>query len=167
MNDVTADELSRRLPVDGVTDFPATRASDPVATDALAPRVVLLVEDEDAFRELLETVLRGAGYVVHAARDGRVAARLLAEHTIHIIVTDLCMPGTDGMEFLTKLRMSRCRVPIIAMSGGVATNLAGMLRAAQLLGAQRTLEKPFSLPQLTEAVREVLAASKSGGVIAP
>ena len=157
MNDVTADELSRRLPVDGVTDFPATRAIGPVATDALAPRVVLLVEDEDAFRELLETVLRGAGYVVHAARDGRVAARLLAEHTIHIIVTDLCMPGTDGMEFLTKL----------PMSGGVATNLAGMLRAAQLLGAQRTLEKPFSLPQLTEAVREVLAASKSGGVIAP
>ncbi len=140
----------------GVADAAIRR---PVETKAApAALVVLLVEDEAAFRELLESVLSAAGHTVHAAADGRAALRLLEQHRVDVIVTDLCMPGTDGMEFLMALRATRSRVPVIAMSGGVGSNMAGMLRTAELLGARRTLAKPFALPSLLEAVHAVLVA---------
>jgi two-component system, OmpR family, response regulator len=121
--------------------------------------VILLAEDEQALRELIETVLQASGYVVHAAADGRAALRLLAEHRVDLIITDLCMPGTDGMQFLMALRQARSGVPVIVMSGGVGSNMAGMLRAAQLMGARHTLAKPFALPNLVQTVREVLPAA--------
>lgn len=123
---------------------------------APAAYAILLAEDEPAFRDLLESVLRAAGYAVHAAADGRSALRLLTRHRVDLIITDLCMPGADGMEFLMALRTMRNTAPVIAMSGGVGSNMAGMLRAAQLLGARRTLAKPFALRDLVQAVRAVL-----------
>lgn len=128
----------------------------PVQTHgAPAALVILLVEDEAAFRELLESVLSAAGHAVHAAADGQAALQLLAQHRIDIIVTDLCMPGKDGMEFLMALRSKRSPVPVIAMSGGVGSNMAGLLRTAELLGASCTLAKPFALPSLLAAVAAV------------
>lgn len=131
-----------------------------IATSDPAAAVILLVEDEVAFRELLLSVLIAAGHTVHPAADGRAALRLLDQHRIDLIVTDLCMPGTDGMEFLMALRARRSGVPVIAMSGGVGSRMAGMLRTATLLGARRTLAKPFALSLLLEAVRELLAAGR-------
>ncbi len=129
----------------------------PDSGDAVAlERVIVLVEDEPAYRELLETVLITAGYLVRPAADGRAALRLLAQHRADLIVTDLCMPGADGMEFLMALHAKKNTVPVIVMSGGVGSNMAGMLRAAQLLGARRTLAKPFALPELVKAVQELL-----------
>lgn len=120
-----------------------------------APRI-LLVEDERPFRELLEVFLAGEGYVVHAAADGRQAARWLATNTAELVVTDLCMPESDGMQLVMELRKTHGNVPIIVMSGGVQGQMAGMLRAAELMGARRTLSKPFPLQELSRAVADVL-----------
>ena len=120
--------------------------------------VVLLADDEEPFRELLTSVLHSIGCHVHVAADRRAALRLLARERVDLVITDLCMPGTDGMEFLTALRTARNRVPVIVMSGGVGSNMAGMLRAAELLGARRTLAKTFPLPDFVRAVRENLPA---------
>lgn len=133
----------------------------PAAAEPKAP-VILLADDEVPFRELIEAFLLQAGYVVHAVGDGRAALRLLKQVPIDLIISDLCMPGTDGMELLTYLRISRPSPPVIVMSGGVGSNMAGMLQAAELLGARRTLAKPFPLPALAVAVREVLSAPAGG-----
>lgn len=122
------------------------------------PRV-LLVEDEQPFRELLQAYLESQGYRVSAVRDGRCGARWLESNDVDIVVTDLCMPEVDGMELLMTIRRLHPRTPVIAMSGGVGGEMVGMLRAAELLGARRTLEKPFSLHKFATAVREALASA--------
>lgn len=123
------------------------------------PRL-LLVEDEEAFRELLQTLLVAEGFAVQAVPDGRRGVEWLQDHTVDLIITDLCMPESDGMELLMKLRQLRCAVPIVVMSGGVRGDMAGMLRAARLLGTRHTLAKPFPLQHLVTAVRETLRSPR-------
>lgn len=141
------------MTVEKVTSYDPPAAPAPGA--AVAP-LILVAEDEAPIRELLQCVLEQAGYRVVAAADGRSALRLLAQQRPDVILTDLCMPETDGMEFLLELRRRGTGVPVIAMSGGVNSNMAGMLHTAELLGARRTLAKPFALPALVQAVQEVL-----------
>lgn len=117
---------------------------------------ILLVEDEPGLRELLEDYLGYRGYAVHAVADGRTAARWLAAHPVDIVVTDLCMPGTDGVELLLELKRQRRSVSVIAMSGGFDGDPEKLLRVAKLLGARRTLPKPFSLDQLLGVLDDVV-----------
>ena len=123
---------------------------------ATPSRRILLVEDERPFRELLQAFLETQGYEVHAVPDGRCGAQWLETNVADAVVTDLCMPEVDGMELLMKIRKLHRSTPVVVMSGGVSGNMVGMLRAAELLGARRTLEKPFSLQQLATALREVV-----------
>ena len=132
--------------------------ADSLEGDGARRRRILLVEDEQPFRELLQAFLESQGYDVQALRDGRCAAQWLETNTVDVVVTDLCMPEVDGMELLMTIRKMEFSTPVIAMSGGVSGQMVGMLRAAGLLGARHTLEKPFSLLQLATAVRETLAA---------
>ena len=125
---------------------------------ASLPRV-LLVEDEQPFRELLQAFLEGQGYQVQAVRDGRCGARWLESNPVDVVVTDLCMPEVDGMQLLMSIRRLHPQMPVVAMSGGVGGEMVGMLRAAKLLGARGTLEKPFSLHQFATVVREALASA--------
>ena len=142
-----------RLLRDEKSDLPATRACN-----RASPPRVLLVEDEQPFRELLQAYLESQGYHVHAVRDGRCGARWLESNSVDVVVTDLCMPEVDGMELLMTIRRLHARTPVVAMSGGVGGEMVGMLRAAELLGARRTLAKPFSLHQFATAVREARGA---------
>ena len=137
----------------------AAGATPPVRGNRRPPRV-LLVEDEDAFRELLQVYLEQEGFVVHAVRDAHEGVHWFGVNPVDVVVTDLCMPKADGMELLMALREFGGNVPIVVMSGGVRGDMAGMLRAAALLGARRTLAKPFPLHQLAVAVREALSANR-------
>lgn len=120
------------------------------------PRI-LLVEDEAPFRDLVQAYLREQGFEVRPVQDGKCGARWLREHPVDVLITDLCMPNSDGIELLMGLRKLRSRIPIIVMSGGVGGDSDAMLRAATLLGARHTLAKPFALENLGAAVREALA----------
>lgn len=137
-----------------------TAPRTPIVTPAIAPRdqrTVLLVEDEAPLRDLLAGVLRAAGFVVKTAEHGVVALNALAQSGADLIVTDLCMPDLDGMELVMQLRRKASATPVIVISGGGVSNTGDMLRAARLLGARRTLEKPFPLQELVRAAREILA----------
>lgn len=131
---------------------PASAVSPP----PVAARTLLLVEDEAPLRELLEGALKDAGFTVRTAEHGRAALTSLRQSQPDVIVTDLCMPMVDGMELVMQLRAASSTTPVIAMSGGGVGAASDMLRAARLLGARRTLEKPFPLSDLVKAVREVL-----------
>jgi DNA-binding NtrC family response regulator len=143
--------LGLRLPNGAHSDRPAVAGGN-----AKLPGRILLVEDEQPFRELLQAFLESQGYRVDAVRDGRCGARWLETNVADVIVTDLCMPEVDGMELLMTIRRVHPNIPVVVMSGGVGGQMIGMLRAAELLGARRTLEKPFSLQQLATAIRETL-----------
>ena len=65
---------------------------------------ILVVEDQDAARESLAELLRGEGYEVYEAADGTVAKDLINKHDLDVILTDLMMPGADGIEVLKHSR---------------------------------------------------------------
>jgi CheY-like chemotaxis protein len=122
---------------------------------------VLLLEDNAAYRALMTEVLTLAGFVVHAAPDGRKVAALLAAHPIDLVITDLVMPERDGIETMTDLHYSHPRLPVIAISGDVPLNMHLYLTIAEKLGASRVLAKPFRMEQLVAAAREAIAAGNS------
>ncbi len=118
---------------------------------------ILLIDDDDQLRELLGMMLTSAGHVVTTASEGAMGMKLFRANPADLVITDIVMPNQEGIETIMKLRAEFPRLGIIAMSGGVTYSPTWLAMAAKL-GANRTLAKPFTIPQLTAAVAEVLAA---------
>ena len=118
---------------------------------------ILVVDDEDGMRQLLDTALSRAGYVVRQCGDGRDVLELLKERPADLLITDLFMLETDGLETITKVRKGFPDIKIIAMSGGTRLSRQDYLPIALKLGAHRTLHKPIDLPLLLKTVQELLA----------
>jgi len=117
---------------------------------------ILIIDDDDEMRLILEHALTSAGYEVFPAADGREGMAALRTQAFDLIMTDLFMPNQEGIETITELRRQLPHVPIIAMSGG-NTNSNLMLTVARELGAVRVLEKPFDAETLFYTVENVLA----------
>lgn len=120
------------------------------------PRV-LIIDDEPEIRLLLQRVLEGAGYETAQAADGREGIALMRQQPADLMITDLMMPGQEGLETIIEIRRLFPKTKIIAMSGGGHGGVLDFLPMATQLGAARTLAKPFTHEQLLRAVREVFA----------
>ncbi len=83
--------------------------------------------------------------------------KLLAETGADLVITDIFMPGQDGIVTLRRIRKEFPGVRVIAVSGGDATGRIDLRRDAELLGAARTLRKPFAPAELRRAVEETIA----------
>ena len=117
---------------------------------------ILLVEDEEAVRDLIRTVLTEHGYDVIPAEDPRHAVQLAATYAreIHMLLTDVVMPGMSGRELANQVSQRRKGIRVLFMSGytdNVITT-GGMLEKGLAF-----LQKPFSPNSLVQKVREVLA----------
>jgi len=119
---------------------------------------VLLVDDEATVLELLKTVLELDEHEVTTARDGNAALAAMANASFDVIVTDIVMPDREGIGLIMEIQKLKPNIPIIAMSGGGRGSVTDYLEMAALLGARRTLSKPFSTQELLDAVRDVLAS---------
>jgi two-component system, chemotaxis family, chemotaxis protein CheY len=120
---------------------------------------ILIIDDEDQPRRMLQQVLTRAGYEVIEARDGNEGLQRYRATPTDIIITDILMPEKEGLETIIDLRREFPSVKIIAMSGGGRTGNLNFLDVAKRLGAQRTLEKPFDLQAMLGAVSELLQES--------
>jgi PAS domain S-box-containing protein len=116
---------------------------------------VLVVEDEEAVRELTCIVLTAEGYSVLAARNAKEAERISLNHKgeIHLLLTDMVMPGTSGRELADRINARHPGTRVLYMSGYTDTALTrgGILQQGVLF-----LQKPFSPRTLAQKVREVL-----------
>jgi DNA-binding response OmpR family regulator len=117
---------------------------------------ILIIDDEDQPRRMLQQVLIRAGYEVIEARDGNQGLQLFRASPTDLIITDILMPEKEGLETIIDLRREFPAVKIIAISGGGRTGNLNFLEVAKRLGAQRTLQKPFELQEMIAAVRELL-----------
>jgi two-component system response regulator HydG len=110
---------------------------------------ILVVDDEPSARSGLEKLLRQEGYAVHVAEDGQAALAVFAEHPADVVVTDLKMPGMDGIELCGKLRDQDAQLPVIVVTafGDVSSAISAM-RA----GADDYLTKPVDFDALTLAI---------------
>jgi PAS domain S-box-containing protein len=119
---------------------------------------ILVAEDEDGIRDSLTRTLSAAGYTVLAAPDGAAALKLAEQHPdgIHLLLTDVVMPGMLGDELVTHLHERRPTVKVLFMSGyaGDLMNRYGVLQAGVTV-----LPKPFTKAELLAGVRAIIDAT--------
>jgi two-component system, cell cycle sensor histidine kinase and response regulator CckA len=124
---------------------------------------ILLVEDDDAMRELTCKCLAAVGYNVLTAQDGEVAIRVCSRHDgpIHVLLTDVVMPGISGRQLSNSLAALRPELKVLYMSGYTADLIAdhGVLESNMAL-----LEKPFTQELLLNKLRSVLDSSLAAGM---
>ncbi|MBW2406596.1 MAG: response regulator [Deltaproteobacteria bacterium] len=125
---------------------------------------ILIIDDDRQFRTMLRKMIEKNGHDVIEAPDGREGVRLYRKSPTDLIITDLIMPEKDGIETIQELKKDFPDIKIIAVSGGGRLGPRNYLHLAKMLGAQRTLTKPIELPELLDAIKEVLAESDSGSL---
>ena len=126
---------------------------------------VMVVDDEASVRAGVARYLRTQQHDVFEASGGGEALRLAAQMQVDLVITDINMPDTDGIELIIGLAETRPGIPIIAMSGGGLVSRELLLASADLLGAVRTLPKPFELTELRDAVTVALQDAEKGGAV--
>lgn len=118
---------------------------------------ILIVDDDELFRTMLEAMLRKEGHQVLTASNGTEALARLESTSPDLIMTDILMPDGDGIELITALNQQQRGIPIIAMSGGRrAISLEFNLESAALMGVNATLPKPFTRERLRQALADAL-----------
>lgn len=117
---------------------------------------ILVIDDDETIRVLLRTILERAGYRVVDAPDGNKGIRRYQESPTDLVITDLIMPGKEGIETIRELRKKFPHVKIIAVSGGGRIGPESYLKMAKGVGALRTLRKPFDRMTLLKTVEEVM-----------
>ena len=118
---------------------------------------ILVVDDDDLIRKLVYKTLVRAGYDVVASANGEEAAKIYRQQPADLIITDLFMPEKEGMEIIMELTRDFPGVKIIAISGAGSLGTTGYLEMARMIGAARTLAKPFGQEELLATVRELLS----------
>jgi len=116
---------------------------------------IIIIDDEEDVRKVLEMALTSAGHLVLCAADGDEGLELRRAHPADLVITDLFMPKHEGIETIRELRRDFPKLPIIAMSGQSMADV--MLQIAHQLGVIEVLQKPFDVPTLRAAVDRALA----------
>ncbi|HEX4995632.1 MAG TPA: response regulator [Methylomirabilota bacterium] len=116
---------------------------------------ILVVDDEAQVRTLARDILLGAGYRVLEAEDGEQALRVAEDHpgAIHVLLTDIMMPGINGKELADRFLAARPDAKAIFMSGRAAEVISD---AGVLIPVDAFLAKPFTVERLLNKVRERL-----------
>ena len=118
---------------------------------------ILIVDDEEQIRHLIRSTFEEAGYRVLEAGNGKEALDRYRTDPTDIVVTDIIMPDQDGLECISTLRNESPDVKIIAITGGSdLIGVLGFLDVAKMLGAHRTLQKPFEMKALLDAAESAL-----------
>ena len=114
---------------------------------------ILIVEDEAKMRRLLELNLAEDGFNTLSAGDAEAGLKLLSQGTVDLIVTDLKLPGMNGLEFLQTVKRQNASLPVVVMTafGTVETAVEAMKA-----GASDYVLKPFSLSEMRMVVRKEL-----------
>lgn len=118
---------------------------------------LLIVDDEVLFTQAMASLFTHEGFEVTVANNGKEAIASLSRQLPDVIITDILMPESDGIELLFHLKSNSNKVPVIAISGGGRINAINYLKMAERFGAAVSLNKPLSFDELLLAVQSVLA----------
>jgi DNA-binding response OmpR family regulator len=114
---------------------------------------ILVVDDNPDLRDSLRLLLGRLGYEAEGARDGQQAMDIQRRKPADLLLTDIFMPGKDGIETIEAFRREWPRMKIVAMSGGGEVATRDYLGLAPDIGADAVLRKPFTLEHLQEVLR--------------
>jgi len=127
----------------------------------------IIVDDEEDIRIALKDIFTRAGFEVEVASNGNEGMNLLRRHGADLVIIDIIMPGSDGVETARNIRMEFPKTKIIVMSGGgnaaslgyepAAIKTTAYLASAAAIGADLTLTKPFDREKLIRVAKELTA----------
>lgn len=147
---------------DGQSSDPGSRDDEP----GRGTETVLLVEDDKGVRAVIRRALTRFGYSVLTAAGGEEALTLASEHAgpIHLLLTDIMMPGMNGVEVANEVLRVRPDIRVFYMSGYADQEL---VRQGLLKSGTRFLQKPFTPQELAGRVREILSGAREEGASGP
>ena len=128
------------------------------------PLSILVADDEDSIRSLIQHFLSGSGHTVTVASNAREACEQMGRQQFDLVITDVLMPDGDGIDLITELKKVQPMARILAMSGG-GRYLEGSdyLKVARGIGAHVAIMKPFTWQQLQAAIDQALAPQTESG----
>ena len=118
---------------------------------------ILIIDDDPSLLELMGSTLEQNGYTVEAITSGDEALRLIEGNTYDLIITDIIMPGKEGLETIREIKEKGVTTPIIAMSGGGEIESDEYLKLALGLGAVEAFKKPFKNRPFLDAIEKYIA----------
>lgn len=119
---------------------------------------ILIVDDDPEIRQLLVDYLRRNGFEAIAARDGRSFRQAIAQHAVDLVVLDLMLPDTDGLELCRDLRVSGPNLPVLMLTarGEETDRIVGIE-----MGADDYLVKPFNPRELLARIKSILRRTRA------
>jgi len=118
---------------------------------------ILVIDDQEAIRRVVRRALEQDGHEVFDASDGEIGMEILESQSFEVVITDIFMPGQDGIVTLRQIRERFPEVKVIVISGGDSSGIMDLRQDAELLGAVKSLQKPFNAREIMDVVRSVLA----------
>jgi CheY-like chemotaxis protein len=122
------------------------------------PRI-LVVDDDPGIRQTLHIALKNAGYEVFQARDGEEGTRLWRDAGPDLVIADIHMPRKSGLLLMQELQENASSARVIAMTDGGPARQFNLLGLSDLLGAARSVPKPFKLEDMLNVVEDELSRS--------
>ena len=123
-------------------------------------RKILVVDDEKPCLSLLQWHLQRNGYEVLTAMNGDEALKVLEKHSVDLVITDIIMPGKDGLETIRDIRKRWPTLKVIAISGGGMCGTGLYTTLSLKLGAALVMNKPFTSEELLQAVTANLPSAE-------
>ena len=117
---------------------------------------ILTIDDDVHILALYRGMLEREGYGVVESLDGDRGIEICREKPIDLVITDIIMPGKEGLEIIRELRQEFPGLGIVAVSGGGRLGPDSYLPLATKMGAQRTLAKPFTRQELLDIVEDLV-----------
>jgi len=119
------------------------------------PVHILVIDDDAAIRISLSLLLEAKGFNVSLAIDGADGLSKYLKEKPDIVISDLIMPGHQGIQTISRIRAEDPSLPIIAMSGSVQGGATSFLKKALAAGADHCLEKPFDAMELLNMLNRI------------
>lgn len=116
---------------------------------------ILIIEDESNIRQLVKEIVESIGHEATIAANGQEGIEAYRKDPVDLVITDIVMPEKDGVETIRELKHHHPNVKVIAITG--YRGQYNRLPAAEYVGAQKTLVKPFAKSDLVDAVKQLLS----------
>jgi DNA-binding NtrC family response regulator len=123
---------------------------------------ILVIDDDELFRQYLSTFLERAGYEVRGLANGSLVAAAMESERFDAIVSDLYMPGVDGLEIVSYVKRKQPGLLVIGITGASFGSSDSCSRAMSALGADAVLSKPLDGESLIEILRKSIGRAPRG-----
>jgi DNA-binding NtrC family response regulator len=138
--------------------MPSATLEAPPKTAAIVTGSILMIDDEAAIRESIETLLTLEGFTVSLAPDGPAGLDLLARNHYDLLLLDLALPGESGIDLLPRIKELRPELPVIMITAyGTVGNVVDAIRA----GAENFVQKPWDNEKLLADIRSAIGRHKA------